>query len=545
MRKIWKSFSLRALSSSLKGFKVRNIPNSLAYRLLYLLLIVSAVVFIALTTFIIRAAKHHISEEAIRTSQLLLRSMRQSMLLNREQDVAHTVDALGSGPGVYAIRIYNKDGRIVFSANREEIGQKVNTKAKECIVCHSGKRPLDNIPKADRTRTFISANGERILGAFEPIHNEPACSAPQCHPSPSKQKILGMLDSQFNLEGVDSNIFSNLHLLILYCLGAILLIELFAGLFILRNVNLRLIKLAQGTREVKNGNLDFSIPVEGNDEIASLARLFNSMVASLKRAEAENSELSRRVVHTEKMAFMGRLAASVAHEINNPLSGVLTYTKLISRKLSEGPMTEEESQEALKHFEACIGEIKRCGNIVRNLLRFSRNSESVIEKVDINNIIEKSLLITSHHFQIHNIETVTELRANDPIFMGDPNQIEQVLIALFMNGMEAMPSGGVLTVTTRDAAESNALQVCVKDTGKGIPAEIRPNIFEPFFTTKEGHSAGLGLSVVYGIILKHRGQIDVESEPGQGTSFILSFPRETTQNDGNGPILDGAAFSGL
>jgi signal transduction histidine kinase len=102
-----------------------------------------------------------------------------------------------------------------------------------------------------------------------------------------------------------------------------------------------------------------------------------------------------------------------------------------------------------------------------------------------------------------------------------------------------------LTVTTRDAAESNALQVCVKDTGKGIPAEIRPNIFEPFFTTKEGHSAGLGLSVVYGIILKHRGQIDVESEPGQGTSFILSFPRETTQNDGNGPILDGAAFSGL
>jgi two-component system NtrC family sensor kinase len=354
-----------------------------------------------------------------------------------------------------------------------------------------------------------------------------------------------MLDSQFNLRGA-GKIFSSLNLMILYSLGAILLIELFAGLFIIRNVNMRLVKLGEGPREVKKGNLDFRIEVEGNDEIADLARSFNSMVVSLKRAEAKNRELSRRVVHNAKMASMGRLAASVAHEINNPLSGVLAYARLISRKIGEGPLTEEDSKETVKHFEACIGEIKRCGNIVRNLLQFSRNSEAIVEKVDIHNVIDKSLLITNHHFQIHNIKTLTELEAKDPTFSGDANQVEQVLIALFMNAVEAMPRGGVLTVATSDAPDRNALLVRVADNGKGIPPEIRSDIFEPFFTTKQcGHSAGMGLSVVYGIMLSHRGQIEVESEPGRGTAFMLTFPRETTPGGESGPILGRPLVSDL
>ena len=522
---------------------MKNISNSLAFRLLCLLLLVSAIVFVSLTAFIIRAERQNILGEAVRTNKLLLRSMRQSMLLNRRQDLARTIDAIGTGPGVYGIRIFDKDGKVVFSANRSEIGQKSLTKAAECIPCHSGQKPLENIPEADRTRTFVSSDGSRILGVFEPIHNEPACSAPGCHPRLSRQKMLGTLDSQFNLRGAGSNIFSSLKLMILYSIGAILLIELFVGLFIIRNVNMRLAKLAEGPREVKKGNLDFRLQVEGNDEIADLARSFNSMMVSLKRAEAENTELSHRVTHIAKMASMGKLAASVAHEINNPLSGVLAYSRLLSRKISEGPMSEAESQEALKQFEACIAEIKRCGNIVRNLLRFSRNSRSVIEKVDINGIIEKSLVITNHHFHIHNIKTKTELRARDPEFFGDPNQIEQVLVALFMNGVEAMPQGGELSVTTSDDAEGKGLRVCVADTGKGIPPEIRPSIFEPFFTTKEGgHSAGLGLSVVYSIMLKHRGQIEVESEPGRGTAFLLTFPREMAVDDDNELLPGGEDY---
>ncbi|MGA2403705.1 MAG: ATP-binding protein, partial [Syntrophobacteraceae bacterium] len=478
---------------------MRNIANSLAFRLFCLLLLVSAIVFISLTTVIIRANTRHITQEMIlsakRTNELLLRSMRQSMLLNRMEDVAQTINTLASGPGIEGITIYDKKGSAVFSTNTLEIGQKVDLKAKQCVVCHSGEKPLEFIPEALRPRIFASPNGYRVLGVLKSIRNEPACAAPSCHPPPSKQKILGVLDSQFNLAQVDRDILTSRNLMILYSIGAILLIELFAGLFIMRMVHTRVVKLAEGPREVKKGNLDFSIQIEGNDEIADLARSFNSMVASLKRAEAENAELSRKMVHVAKMASMGKLAATVAHEINNPLGGILTYAKLISRKISAGPMTQEEGQEALGYLEAAISEIKRCGNIVKNLLHFSRSSESVMEKVDIHNLIDKSLAITNHHFQMNDISTAAKLEAKDPNFIGNANQIVQVLIALFMNAVDAMPRGGALTVATRDLADRDAIRVSVADNGRGIPPEIRSSIFEPFFTTKEGgHSAGLGLS---------------------------------------------------
>jgi len=529
---------------------LRNIANSLAFRLFCLLLLVSAIVFISLTVLIIRANTQHVMQEitlsAKRTNELFLRSMRQSMLLNRLEDVAQTINTMGSEPGVEGIRIYDKTGSVVFSTSTQEIGQKVNIKAPQCSVCHRSEEPLEFIPEAVRSRISSSPDGYRVLGVLKSVRNEPACAEPSCHASPSKQKILGVLDSQFSLAQVDQNILTSRNLMILYSIGAILVIELFAGLFIMHMVHRRVVKLAEGPREVKKGNLDFSIQVEGNDEIADLARSFNSMVASLKRAEAENRELSRKMVHVAKMASMGKLAATVAHEINNPLGGILTYVRLTSRKINAGSMTQEERKEALGYLEAAISEIKRCGNIVKDLLHFSRSSESAMEKVDIHNIIYKSLSITNHHFEINEISTVTKLEAKDPNFIGNANQIVQVLIALFMNAVEAMPRGGALTVATQDVFGPDALRISVADNGRGIPQEIRPSIFEPFFTTKtDGRSTGLGLSVVYGIMLQHRGQTEVESEPGRGTTFILTLPREIKTEEEKRPIFEGPVVSDL
>jgi two-component system NtrC family sensor kinase len=270
------------------------------------------------------------------------------------------------------------------------------------------------------------------------------------------------------------------------------------------------------------------------------------MVTSLKRAEAENKDMSRSMVNVAKMASMGKLAATVAHEINNPLGGILTYARLTSRKISEGPMTEEERKAALGYLDAAISEIKRCGNIVKNLLHFSRSSESVMEEVDIHNLIDKSLAITNHHFEINEISTVTKLDAKDPNLIGNANQIAQVLIALFMNAVEAMPHGGALSVATQDVFGPDAIRISVADNGRGIPPEIRSSMFEPFFTTKtDGHSTGLGLSVVYGIMLSHGGQIEVESEPGRGTTFILTFPRQIISGKEKEPIFEGPVVSDL
>ena len=197
----------------------------------------------------------------------------------------------------------------------------MDLKAEQCVVCHIGEKPLEFIPENLRPRIFASPKGYRVLGVLKSIRNEPACAASSCHPSPSKQKILGVLDSKFSLSQVDQNIRTSRNMMILYSIGAILVIELFAGLFIMWMVHTRVVKLADGLREIKKGNLDFSIQVAGNDEIADLALSFNCMVASLKRAEAENADLSRKMVHVAKMASMGKLAATVAHEINNPLGG--------------------------------------------------------------------------------------------------------------------------------------------------------------------------------------------------------------------------------
>jgi len=528
---------------------VRDVYRSLAFRLFTLFLIISSIVFILLASFIIRANRQHVMGETVlgtnRTNRLLLRSMRQSMLLNHREGIAQTISELGKEPEVKGIKIYNKEGNLVFSTNNQEIGQKVDLTAEQCIVCHSGEKPLEFIPEAVRSRIFTAPDGHRVLGVLKSVRNEPDCAAPGCHPSPSKQKILGVLDSQLDLSQVDQDNLVIRNLMILYCIGAVLAIGLFAGLFLRRIVHSRVVKLAEGPRQFEKGNLDFSVHVEGDDEIADLARSFNSMIASLKRAEAE-TELSRKMVEVARMDSMGKLAASVAHEINNPLGGILAYNRLISRKISSGPMTEKEKEEVLGHLEAAIGEIKRCGNIVKNLLLFSRSLESAKEKIDIHNLIDKSLSTTNRYFEINDITTATRLEARDPNIIGNENQIAQVLIALFMNAAEAMPRGGTLTVATRDMNDQGALCISVTDNGGGIPHEILPNIFEPFFTTKkDGHSIGLGLSVVYGIMQRHQGKIEVESEPGRGTTFTLTFPRQIKPEEDKETVLEQPVISAL
>jgi two-component system NtrC family sensor kinase len=510
--------------------------KSLAFRLFFLLLLVSSVVFFSLTMLIIRANTTHLMEEIIRnaksTNNLIAGAIHHSMLLNRLEDATQIISTLGREPGVEGIRIYNKKGTIVFSTNNKDLGQAADLKAEQCIVCHAGERPLEHIPETMRPRIFASPAGYRVLGVIQSIRNEPSCAAPGCHASPSEKKILGVLDSKFSLAQVDKNILSNRNQMILYSMGAILIIELFAGIFIWRMVHQRVDKLAEGTRKVKSGNLDFSVQLKGSDEIADLAGSFNSMVMNLKRVEEESAELSRKMIHVAKMASMGELAANMAHEINNPLGGILTYTKLLRRQISTNSVTEKEREVASEHLEIIINEIKRCGNIVKNLLYFSQTPDCLFEQVNIHDIISKGLLITNLVFEINELRTVKKLEAKDPYLIGNANEIQQALVAMFINSAEAMSEGGILTVKTEDVQDEDVLRIHVEDNGKGIPKEIQSCIFEPFFSTKEEvYGVGLGLSVVYGIVLRHQGTIEVESEPGQGTVFIITLPRKRKQKE--------------
>jgi two-component system NtrC family sensor kinase len=251
-----------------------------------------------------------------------------------------------------------------------------------------------------------------------------------------------------------------------------------------------------------------------------------------RRVEEKTNELERtheRMMLVEKMASLGKLAAVVAHEINNPLAGIHTYAKLLRRRAGSGSPWDGESARALELVE---GEAARCGEIVRNLLLFSRTPGSRFAPESLAPLIARCVLLLRHKAELAGIEIKAGVAADLPPVTCDASQVQQVVLALAMNAIEAMPRGGVLTIRAARRGEGVALEVM--DTGAGIPKDHLPHIFEPFFTTKEeGKGVGLGLAVVYGIVQRHGGRVDVASTPGEGTAFTVQLPLEPPRH-GNG-----------
>ena len=319
-----------------------------------------------------------------------------------------------------------------------------------------------------------------------------------------------------------------------------LAISSLSGLFVWHFVRAPLAELRAGTERIRSGDLGYQLKVYSKDELADLARSFNAMSQQLceareeintwtktleMRVEEKTAQLNaahEQMVRVEKMASIGKLAAVVAHEVNNPLAGILVYAKLLTKRLSREDPAHREMLEMLDIIES---ESRRCGEIVKNLLTFARSKPLAHDSVDVNTIIERCLRLVEHKLTLANIATHADLQKDLPHADGDENQITQVILTLLINAMEAMPSGGVLALKTELAKDASSVLIEVRDNGIGMPQEVLANIFEPFFTTKEGgHSLGLGLAISHTIIGRHHGHIAVESQPGQGTKFTIRLP---------------------
>jgi two-component system NtrC family sensor kinase len=309
--------------------------------------------------------------------------------------------------------------------------------------------------------------------------------------------------------------------------------------------------IIKGTREVSSGNLENAIRITGKDEMGVLARSFNEMTGELKKAKEEitiwSNQLENRVkekteelektqkrnLQIEKMASLGQLSATVAHELNNPIAGILTYSKLIQKKLHKDNISEEDKNSILKHLKMIETESARSGEIVKNMLLFSRQEAINVKSQQLNEIVEASINLVNHHLRLHNITLVKDLQEDLPLVEVDDNQIKQALLALYVNAVEAMESDGILTVRTRRKKIQNFVSIFVEDSGKGIPESVKSQIFEPFFTTKnEVKGVGLGLASVYAIVQRHGAEINVYTELEKGTTFEIRIPvtkRKTTE----------------
>jgi len=523
----------------------------LVYRLLAGIFVVTVVGVGVLTFALVKIQAARYTEistaTAQRLSDIVKRSTQYSMLLNRREDIYQIIQTIGTEPGIEAIRIYNKKGEISYSTVDKEVNTTVDMNAEACVVCHlSGKSSVVSPANVELVRVFKNGTGHNVIGVITPIKNKPSCSEADCHVHPIEQTILGVLDVMIPLTETEQFIveFETTQ----YAGGVALLLVLtgFCGMFLWKTVNIPVHRLTEGTVAVMNGDLDHFIDVKTKDEIGFLTNSFNHMTRTLKQTQQElqnlNQTLEERVqkkseelkraqanlIQVEKMVSLGTLAATVAHELNNPLEGILTYAKLIRKRMNRPGLTEEEQTEIVSELTMIADETARCGNIVKNLLLFSRKQVGEFKQNDIRMLVEQSAKLMEHHLKMNNIVQRINYADPLPLVVCDGEQIQQALLALQINAVESMQSEGTMEIVALKASD-DTVTITISDTGIGIRSEDLPHIFEPFFTTKkEGKGTGLGLAVVYGIIERHHGTITVVSEPNKGTTFTITLPIQHT-----------------
>jgi two-component system NtrC family sensor kinase len=500
-----------------------------------------------------------VSDHVIQLSEVITRSTRFAMLQNQPAYVDRIIHDVAKQEGIDRVRILSNEGKIIFSTFAPEVGQKVDPNSEACPRCADSEQLAETAPRRERTWTFKGPNNRSLLGSMEVIRNEPSCYNAACHHHSEKTAVLGVLDIDYSLDDITRKLRTSTLGIAGFSLGFIGVAALLVGFFVHRLVYLPLRDLESGTQRLSAGNLDQAIPVRSNDEFGKLASTFNDMTDALRnsRAELQNwahtleqkveertQELRRAQAETmrgEKLASVGLLASGVAHELNNPLTGILTFSHLLRQKMPDKSADAED-------MDLVIRETKRCAAIIKRLLDFAREKQPEKKFTDLNQVIDDTVRIIEKPAHLRDIEIALDLDRTLPPIWIDADQIKQVIMNMLVNAQHAVEEKGNITVITRRAQDPRApatesrpmVAISVVDTGCGIPEANLKRIFDPFFTSKDvGKGTGLGLSVSHGIIEAHGGLIEVESKVGEGTTFRVFLPL-TPPTEGSGSKASGS-----
>ncbi len=465
----------------------------------------------------------------------ILRTTHDAMLVGDVDEAYQLMERAGTQENIKNIRLIDKHGVIRFSLHEKELETFMDkVRDPSCKVCHYEGKPRIQAPTMDRSRVFTASSGESVLGITRGIYNDPSCSQATCHYHSPDVNLLGVLEIVVDTKGVMAQVSSFRTNVVVELIFLLLALALCLNLMTRKLITHPVNTLLEHTRSLSRGEWPF-IENTTNDEFGELAESFNEMTQSLKGAKEERErwaatlesrvaertqqiqEMQSVIIRSEKLASLGELAAGIAHELNNPLTGIVLHASIIEKDENLTPELKED-------LKTITWEADRCARIVKNLLDFSRKTEPRKAMNNINDTIERALGLVEHLAAFQNIEIVREFSQDLPDLLLDPGQMEQVFVNMFVNASQAMADEGTLTLWTGLGDDGGSVVVRIRDSGSGISEENVGRIFDPFFSTKGARGTGLGLSVSYGIIEGHGGTIEVDSREGVGTTFTIRIP---------------------
>lgn len=436
------------------------------------------------------------------------------VLLNKNIEIVDKIkqtvfeDLIYDGRDIGTATIFQDDVRISTNVRNTDGSRAIGTRVSEEVYNQVVKQGTPWIGRAYVVNDWY-------ITAYEPIRN-------------INNEIIGILYvGELEQKYVDLQRQTVLAFLAITLLGTLAAMTL--AYLLSRRMSIPIRELASASREIEQGNLDAEVEILGSDELGELAETFNAMATALKERDKQLREFTQsKIMESERLALIGQIAANVAHELNNPLQGIVTYSHLLLEKMPN----ENSATESLNKI---VIQANRCRDIIRGLLDFSRQRKPDKTICDINSVLGECVALIENQAIFHNIKITKQFEEDLPMVVVDPSQMQQVFMNMIINAAEAMDDSGRLDLATRFDPVEELFEIEIKDTGQGILEENVEKLFDPFFTTKEvGHGTGLGLAISYGIIKEHKGTISVETEVGQGTTFLIRLPMKTVEEGSDG-----------